>query len=139
MPSLALPSEARCKKLIQKLLTGSECCAQCHGSIAFKRTVTYGWCSVCRVKIRPKSLTWFRGSKLPYRQIFLLLHCWQARQSPGSARLATGLSYTTVRRWYWRFRSLVSQDDAMAMLSGVLEVDEAWFGKKRHVDSRLSS
>jgi transposase-like protein len=45
--------------------------------------------------------------------------------------LATGLSYTTIRRWYWRFRALVPPDDQTALLSGVVEVDEAWFGKKR--------
>jgi transposase-like protein len=46
-------------------------------------------------------------------------------------RLATGLSYTTIARWYWRFRALVPRDDQTALLSGVVEVDEAWFGKKR--------
>jgi len=93
--------------------------------------VPYGWCAVCRAKVRPKAVTWFRGSKLSYRQVFLLVHCWQQRQSPGAARLATGLSYTTVHRWYWRFRALVPQDNQAAMLSGIVEVDEAWFGKRK--------
>ena len=131
MSSLALPGEARCKKLIQHLITGSRYCQHCGGTIAFRRHVTYGWCPVCRKKIRPKAATWFRGSKLSYRQLFLLLACWQQRHSPGATRLTTGLSYTTIHRWYWRFRTLVPEDDATVMLSGVVEVDEAWFGKKR--------
>lgn len=131
MTSLPLPSEARCKKTIQKLLTGNACCRVYGGILHFKRTRDYGWCTVCRIKVRPKAATWFRGSKLSYRQLFLLLHCWQQRQSPGAARLATGLSYTTVHRWYWRFRALVPKDEADTMLDGVVEVDEAWFGRKR--------
>ena len=131
MSSLALPSEARCKQTIQKLLTGSACCHVCDSRLQFKRSRDYGWCSRCRIKVRPKAGTWFRGSKLRYQQLFLLLHCWQLRQSPGSARLDTDLSYTTIHRWYWRFRALVPKDDQQAMLSGIVEVDEAWFGKQK--------
>lgn len=131
MSSLALPSEARCKHLIHKLVTGNTGCSQCGNRLRFKRTVTYGWCAACRVKVRPKAATWFRGSKLRYQQVVLLLRCWQQRQSPGAARLATGLSYTTIHRWYWRFRALVPKDNQAAMLSGIVEVDEAWFGKRK--------
>lgn len=130
MSSLALPREAGCKQLVYRLLANQTTCKTCNGKLAWKRE--YGWCSTCRIKIRPKAATWFRSSNLSYRQLFLLLHCWQKRQSPGAARLATGLSYTTVRRWYWRFRSLVPKDKHQDMLSGVVEVDEAWFGKKRY-------
>lgn len=133
MTSLAdIPGEARCKQLVHQLLTKQTTCQGCSGKLAWKRNRDYGWCRACRKKIRPKAVTWFRGSKLSYRQLFLLLYCWQKRHSPGTARLATGLSYTTIRRWYWRFRSIVPKDDQKAMLSGVVEVDEAWFGRKRH-------
>ena len=134
MTSLAdIPGEARCKQLVYRLLTkqttNKVVCTACGGRISWRQE--YGWCRLCRRKIRPKATTWFRGSKLTYRQIFLLLYCWQKRQSPGAARLATGLSYTTIRRWYWRFRAIAPKDNQDAMLSGVVEVDEAWFGKKR--------
>jgi transposase-like protein len=128
MSSLALPSEARCKRYIQTQLVGNDRCPTCKRTLSFKRE--YGWCKACRTKVRPKAATWFRGSKLRYRQVFLLLHCWQQRQSPGSARLATGLSYTTIHRWYWRFRALVPKDGT-PLLNGIVEVDEAWFGKKK--------
>ena len=132
MSSLAeVPSEAWCKRFVYKHLYGSNCCHTCSGTLQFKRTTNYGWCRQCRTKVRPKATTWFRGSKLSYRQMFILLHCWQQRQSPGSTRLATGLSYTTIARWYWRFRALVPEDKMEEMLSGIVEVDEAWFGKKR--------
>lgn len=130
MSSLAnIPAERRCKQIVHKLLTNQTGCPACLGRLSWKRE--YGWCRTCRTKVRPKARSWFRGSKLTYRQVFLLLHCWQSRQAPGAVRLVTGLSYTTIRRWYWRFRALVPPDDATARLSGIVEVDEAWFGKKR--------
>lgn len=130
MTSLAkLPGEARCKRFVYKQLTGSEQCATCQGQLSFRKE--YVWCRKCRAKIRPKAATWFRGSKLSYQTIFLLLHCFLQRQSPGSAKLATGLSYTTIARWYWRFRALLPRDNQGELLSGVVEIDEAWFGKQR--------
>lgn len=132
MSSLAnIPSEARCKQIVHYLLTNKTTCKVCDGKLAWKRGRDYGWCQACRIKIRPKAHMWFRGSKLSYRQMFMVLHCWQQRQSPGSARAATGLSYTTVRRWYWRFRWLVPLEKREQLLSGIVEVDEAWFGKRK--------
>lgn len=134
MTSLAfknIPSEAKCKRIIQKLTTGSDRCTECSGRISFKRSVTYGWCKTCRTKVRPKAATWMRNSKLSYQQIFTLLHCWQFRQSPGAARTATGISYPTIQRWYARFRKELPPDGG-ELLSGVVAVDESWFGKKRH-------
>lgn len=129
MSSLAeVPGEARCKQLVHQLLTKQTCCVTCSGTLSWRRE--YGWCKRCRDKVRPKAATWFRGSNLKYRQIFLLLWCFQHRQSPNTARLAVGVSYTTVRRWYWRFREQLPQ--AMPELSGIVEVDESFFGRQRY-------
>lgn len=130
MTSLAdTPGEARCKQLIHELITKQKGCTTCNGCISWKRE--YGWCRTCRIKIRPKANTWFRSSKLRYRQIFFMLTAWQARQSPGSVKMATGLSYQTIQRWYARFREHIPPDGG-ELLSGVVAVDESWFGKKRH-------
>lgn len=132
MTSLAdIPSEARCKQLIHELVTKQPYHPPCGGRIAWKARRDYGWCQACRVKIRPKAMMWFRGSNLCYRQLFFLLTAWQARQSPGSVRTATGLSYPTIQRWYGRFREHIPPDGG-ELLSGVVAVDESWFGKKRH-------
>lgn len=129
MSSLAeVPGEARCKQLVHRLLTKSNACPMCRGKLSWKRE--YGWCRVCRTKLRPKASTWFRSSKLSYRQLFLLLWCFQHRQSPNTARLVTGVSYTTVHRWYWRFRKHLPA--AKQELSGIVEVDESFFGKQKY-------
>lgn len=132
MSSLAeIPGEARCKQLVHQLLTNQKGCTACGGTIAWKRSREYGWCKHCRVKVRPKAGTWFRGSKLSYRQLLTLLWCWQERQSPRTACLVVGVSYTTTARWYQRFRSLLPNwpDE---LLSGLVEVDESFFGKARY-------
>lgn len=129
MTSLAnIPGEARCKQVVHHLLTKQTTCTHCQGSISWKRE--YGWCKTCRIKVRPKAATWFRGSNLSYRQLFLLLWCFQNRQSPNTARLVVGVSYTTVRRWYWRFRA--NLPTALPKLSGIVEVDESFFGKQKY-------
>lgn len=125
-----IPGEARCKQLVHQLLTKRTTCKGCNGKLVWKRARDYGWCAVCRVKVRPKAATWFRGSNLTYRQVFLLLWCFQNRQSPNTARLVAGVSYTTVRRWYWRFR--LQLPSAAPKLSGIVEVDESFFGKQKY-------
>ena len=130
MTSLAdIPSEARCKQVLYELLARQKSHRECGERISWKRE--YGWCRTCRVKIRPKAATWFRGSKLSYRTLFFLLAGWQSRQSPGSVHSTTGLSYPTIQRWYARFREHIPPDGG-ELLSGVVAVDESWFGKQRH-------
>ena len=128
-----VPAERRCKQLVHRLLTHQTSCTTCNGTLSWRRE--YGWCRSCRTKVRPKAGTWFRGSKLKYRQIFLLLWCWQQRQSPGTARLVVGVSYTTVNRWYWRFRQHVPE--TAPELSGVVEVDESFFGRQKYGGQKL--
>jgi transposase-like protein len=42
-----------------------------------------------------------------------------------------GLSYTTIARWYRRFRESLPPEDK-TKLSGIVEVDESYFGKRRY-------
>jgi hypothetical protein len=130
MSSLAnIPSEYRCKQILYKIITDQDTCCVCNGKINWKRE--YGWCKVCRKKIRPKATTWFNDSKLTYRQTFCLISAWQQRQSPGSVKLATGISYTTIQRWYKRFRLQIPHEPNNSKLFGIVEVDEAYFGKRK--------
>lgn len=138
MTSLAkLPSEAWCKRFVYKQITGSNACQHCNGGLVFKRSCDYGWCSQCRVKVRPKATTWFRSSNLSYQQIFLLIWCWQQRQSPGTACLVAGVSYTTARRWYWRMRALLPRSSSKEQLSGIVEIDESFFGKQKYSNQKM--
>ena len=122
MSSVAdIPSEARCKQLVYELVTKQKH-HECGQRIAWRYGRDYGWCRACRMKIRPKARTWFRGSKLRYRQLFCLLMAWQARQSPGSVRIATGLSYTTILGGVPAFASICHQTAVNYSLAWLLSM-----------------
>jgi IS1 family transposase/transposase-like protein len=135
MTSIAeLPSEAKCRQIIHKLILGDvRKCPRCTG--ALRRGNGYYWCRPCRRKVRPKALTWLYGMKLSYRQLVVLIWAWQRKQSPGAIKAFTGMSYVTIARWSWRFRQNLPVDEAM--LEGVIEVDEAFFGRQRHHNQRM--
>ncbi len=124
-----IPFESQCKQIMHEIL--SRCGASCGHKVAWDKNKNYGWCRICQKKVRPKATTIFFSSKLSYRQLFCLIWCWQYRQSPGSITAALGLSYPTVRRWYKRFRESLPPSPPFK-LEGVVEVDEAYFGKRRH-------
>ena len=130
MSSLAdIPSDAQCRRIIRGL-TGSNYCSQGH-KVIWRAGRSYGWCSVCRQKVYPYGHSFLYGSKLSPRQLFCLLWHWQRRSSPGTVMASLGLEYPTIRRWYARFREQLPPDDT-TRLTGVVEVDEAYFGRKRH-------
>jgi len=70
--------------------------------------------------------------KLSPRQLFILLYCWQTKRSTETSYLLAGVSYTTIQRWFARFRKQLPDSSKLtAMLEGVVQVDESYFGKRR--------
>lgn len=136
-----VPSESKCKHIVLRIANkGIDGCYYCNSRVAFKKNVDYGWCSKCRCKVRPKSITWLRNSKLSYRQIFTLLVSWQNKQSAGAVRVFTGLSYTTIQRWYNKFRENLpeeSKDDDSFKLHDLVATDESWFGKRKFGNQKI--
>lgn len=131
MNSLArLPRERQCHQIIFKLVFGSLRCPNeaCHQRLLFRRT--YAWCRLCRVKHRVKAVTWLRQSNLSFQQIWLLVWCWQHHESIGSTSRIVGVSYPTIHRWLSRFRSHLPE--STQLLSGIVEVDESFFGKQKY-------
>ena len=129
MNSLAsLPRERQCHMKLFKLIHGSTACPDCYGRLLFRRS--YAWCRVCRKKHSVRSLTWFCGSNLSFQKLWLLIWCWQKQKAAGTTVDIVGVSYPTVRRWFRRFRALVPRSDLQ--LSGIVEVDESFFGKEKY-------
>ncbi len=128
MNSLAsLPRERQCHQIIFKLAYGSTSCPGCRGRLLFRRS--YAWCGQCRIKHSVKAATWLKQSNLSFQQVWLLLWCWQHKQPPGSVTTIVGVSYPTVRRWFARFRTQLPASELK--LSGIVEVDESFFGKQK--------
>lgn len=117
---------------LNRLIFGSGCqCPGCNGSLQERYVRKYLWCPACRKKYRATAYkgSWLYGTKLKPKQLFVLLWCWQRKKSPDTARLLAQVSYTTVARWYARFREHVPE--ATVTLTGVVQMDESYFGKLR--------
>lgn len=128
MNSLAtLPRERQCHMQLFKIIYGSSACPVCHGRLTFRSR--YAWCRVCRKKHSARSGTWFRGSNLPLQKLWLLIWCWQKQKATGTTVDIAGVSYPTVRRWFRRFRAVLPE--SMLQLSGIVEVDESFFGRQK--------
>jgi len=124
-----LPNEARCRRIVEALILGEDLlCPYCKKEL--RRSDKYLWCKNCRRKVRPKSLAFLTRSKLTYREVLLLLICWQKNMTPGSIRQFSDLSYTTIARWYVKFRQNLPREEGL--LSGIVEVDEAFFGRRKY-------
>lgn len=129
MTSVAsLPRERQCHIQLFKLIYGASSCPSCHGRLLFRHA--YAWCRVCRKKYNVRSAMWFRSSKLSLQTLWLLIWCWQQQKSTGTTADITGTSYPTVRRWFARFRERVPE--SVLQLSGIVEVDESFFGKQKY-------
>ena len=122
-----LPSNWQCHKQLFKIIWGTDCCPDCKGKLSFRPS--YEWCKSCRLKTSVKSETGFRNSKLSYKQIYALVWCWQHKQSVGQIVLLIGLSYPTVERWLRRLRKMLPTDQTE--LSGIIEIDESFFGRMK--------
>ena len=76
--------------------------------------------------------SWLYGMKLSPRQLFILLYCWQTKRSTEATYLVADVSYTTIQRWFARFRNQLPKDSALCRtLGGVVQIDESYFGKRR--------
>jgi len=128
MNSIAsLPGNWQCHKQLFKIVWGVDHCPDCGGKLLFRPN--YEWCKQCRLKTSVKGETWLRYSNLPYRKLWLLIWCWQQKQTIGSTRQLCGVSYPTIRKWFKRFRTVLPKD--RTVLSGLVEADESAFGKQK--------
>ncbi len=117
--------------ILNNLVFGSGCqCPVCSHEMQQRYVRKYLWCPGCRKKYRPTSYrgSWLYGMKLTPKQLFVLLWAWQNRKSPDTACLLAEVSYTTVSRWYTRFRDHIP-DESYALLAGLVQIDESYFGK----------
>lgn len=130
LPTFA--SNKKCWLLINRLVFGVDTiCPRCRGALQERYVRQYLWCSICRRKYRATAYngSWLYSMKLKPRQLFVLIWCWQSKRSPDAARLLAHVSYTTVARWYERFRERLP--DTTPLLEDLVQIDESYFGKQR--------
>ena len=124
-------SNKKCWRILTEIVFGKNCCCPlCGTHMKTNYRTRYLWCRNCRKKYSPTSYkgSFLYGMKLTFRQLFILLWSWQQKKSPDTARLLSGVSYTTVARWYGRFREKLPPDE-LEKLSVAVQIDESYFGK----------
>ena len=99
-----IPSDAKIKGIIRQMTFGQRIfCPRCHSTKIYKSEKRYR-CPKCRRPFSLTSVSWLSGMKINYRQLWLLIVCWQKRITFSTTIEITGLSDITVRRWFRRFQ-----------------------------------
>ena len=123
-------SEAKIQaQLRQKLFNNHILCPKCKSRYSSKVSGRY-FCGKCRLKFSLKSCTIFKGSKLPFSKLWQILECFLGKLSISQTSNVLKLPEMTIRRWYRKFSNLIPKENIR--LSGIVEVDEAFIGKKKY-------
>jgi len=109
-------------------------CPRCGRRYTYKIGNQY-FCKVCRYKFTFKALLFCKGSKLNLRQLWIILQCFTQELSCEDAVVVSGHSYQTIHRWYTRFSNLIPL--RQSKLSGIVEMDEAFIGKKKYSNQTI--
>lgn len=137
LPTFA--SNLKCWQVLNDLVFGERLvCPICSDHLSAVYVRRYLWCSYCRRKYRATAWrsSWLYGMKLSHRQLFILLWCWQNRKSPDTARLLASVSYTTVDRWYGRFRQNLPASREVQLVAAAAS-DESYFGKLKSKQDQI--
>ena len=136
MNSLAdIKDEYHCHRDFYKCVRGNIACKYC-GSRGIKFRRNYEYCPHCKRKSSVKGDTKvFSFCNLTFRQIYILIWCWQKKCSIGEIVNISGLSYPTIKRWLTRFRA--SLEPREEVLEGICEVDGSFFGRRKFGKQKL--
>jgi transposase-like protein len=100
----------------------------------------YLWCNGCRRKWRYSAArgTFLYGTKLCPKKLYQLVWCYLNRTSVETMRVLTGLSYTTIERWFEVLRRNLPYDaESEPKLSGTVKIDESYVGKQKSVQPQV--
>jgi len=95
------------------------------------------YCRQCRYKFSLKTILGFKHSKLSYRQIVRLVHCFSEKYTLKSTMDVVSISYPTARQAYSRLRRLLPNDKYK--LAGDVITDVMYVGKQKTNNQALVS
>ena len=121
-----IPSETRIKKIVRKFVFGTHMhCPRCNSRKIQKSEERYR-CKNCRKPFSLTSGTWLNNMKLPWQLFYLLLWCFLNHIPIIQTQKITKLSIPTIRGWYEKFRQNIPKKDFLSLLSGNVQMDEAY-------------
>ena len=124
---IQVQTEIQAVKIIKKHL-GRIYCPRC-GRKHYIRKLPEGryYCKKCRYKFSLKTLLGLKHSKLNYKQILKLIHCFSEKYTLKSVMDIVSISYPTARKIYFQFRQLLPNDKYK--LAGDVITDVMYVGK----------
>jgi len=122
-----IPSEAKIKQLLRKIIFGKNlCCPTCRSRQVKPSDGRY-WCKKCRKHFSLLTGTWLSGMKLNLRTWYALLWCWTQKIPVLQSQKLCHVSEEAVRFWFREFR--LHLPDLQPILAGKVQMDEAYFKK----------
>jgi len=120
-----VPSEAKIKKHLRKIIFGKNIfCPSCRSRHVYRSENRY-FCKICRKHFSLLSGTWLSGMKLSFRTFWGLLWCWTQRVPVLQTIKLCHVSEATVRHWFRQFRLHLPEFEPI--LEGCIQMDEAYF------------
>ena len=134
---IQVQTEIQAVKIIKKHL-GRIYCPRC-GRKHYIRKLPEGryHCKKCRYKFSLKTLLGLKHSKLNYKQILKLIHCFSEKYTLKSVMDIVSISYPTARKIYSQFRQLLPNDKYK--LAGDVITDVMYVGKRKTNNQALVS
>lgn len=110
-------------------------CAYCKDSTKItpqKKREGFYWCGSCRKYFTVRSNTVMDSSKIPLQKwLYAMYLMVTSRKGISSMQLSKEIGITQKSAWFLLQRLREGcRDDSMAMLEGIVEIDEAYFGGK---------
>ena len=120
-----IPSEAKIKKLLRKIIFGKNLfCPHCHSRQVYRSENRYR-CRKCRKPFTLLSGTWLKDMKLSLRTFWAILWCWTQQVPVLQTQKLCHVREETVRHWFREFR--LHLPDFTPILAGQVQMDEAYF------------
>ena len=128
---LSLPNERLIKSKVCKILFGNNTlarCPFCQRTGCVRRDQRFQ-CRRCGKAWSLTSLTWLKGMKLKWKTFWGLVWCYVSKVPIDQASRLMKVSRPTVYRWYDLFRQNLP-DMEEVRVGGIVQIDEAYFGRK---------
>lgn len=134
--AFAVPSEKTIQAQIRHLLLGAHPhCPRCGRSHTVTRSESRYRCRQCRRPFSLSSVSWLAGTKLSWRQFWILTWCFCHRYQPQQTAALAHVSVPTARHWYRQFRIHLPERERTLRL--LVCADEAYVGKRRTGNQRI--
>lgn len=130
---LSLPSEQKIKQKVCRMVFGATSlvtCPHCQRTGCVRRDERFQ-CKRCGKAWSLTSLTWLKGMKISWRQLWGLLWSYTNKIPIDQTGRLLKISRPTIYRWYGLFRgNLPGQDNVR--LEDTVQIDEAYFGGRKN-------